>query len=103
MLERCWEMKDCGREKAGRNADELGVCPAYPDNGHSCWIVAGTFCGGTVQGTYARKTHFCNICEVYKLYSTSFGQRKDEFENECPGEFEACRDFIRHAVRNRPS
>jgi hypothetical protein len=102
MLRPCWEIKGCGREEGGRNADALGVCPAYPDHGHSCWIIAGTFCGGEVQGTYARKSGFCTICEVYKLYSTSFGRQKDEFEKEHRAEFDACRSFISHLSEAPP-
>lgn len=39
----------CGREEGGNKADELGIYPAYPDDGRDCWNLAGTFCGG--QGT----------------------------------------------------
>ena len=48
-----------------------------------------------MQGTYARKGRLRTACEVYRLYSTSFGCRKDEVEKEHPEEFEACRSFIR--------
>ena len=46
MLPNCWEIKKCGREKGGKNEEELGICPAHPKYGHSCWIIAGTFCKG---------------------------------------------------------
>ncbi len=56
-LVRCWEVKNCERE----------ACPAY---GHEsrprCWEVAGTLCGGVVQGTFARKLKDCRECEVYQ-------------------------------------
>ena len=39
----CWEYMKCGREKGGEKADELGVCPAYPDHGQHCACIAGTF------------------------------------------------------------
>jgi hypothetical protein len=93
MLRPCWEIKNCGREEGGRNVDALGACPAYPDHGHSCWTIAGTFCGGEVQGTFALKSHFCGTCEVYKLYSTSFGSQREEFEKEHGEEFAACKSF----------
>ena len=62
----CWEYKKCGREKGGAKADELGVCPAYPDHGRDCWFIAGTLCGGKVQGTNAEKYGNCQKCDFYK-------------------------------------
>ncbi len=49
----CWEFKKCGREKGGAKTAELGVCPAYPAHGTHCDHIAGTLCGGKVQGTFA--------------------------------------------------
>ena len=62
----CWEFKKCGREDGGVNAVELGVCPAYPDNGRLCARIAGTLCGGTVQGTFAQKLGNCMQCDFYR-------------------------------------
>jgi hypothetical protein len=62
----CWEFKNCGRESDGASADELGVCPAYPKHGKHCARVAGTFCDGEVQGTFARKLGDCIKCDFYK-------------------------------------
>ena len=62
----CWEFKKCGREKGGAKAAELGVCPAYPDKGNHCARIAGTFCGGIVQGTFAMKLANCMKCEFYQ-------------------------------------
>ena len=61
----CWEFMKCGREEGGLNVYELGVCQAYPDNGKQCAIVAGTLCGGNVQGTYAMKIFDCVKCDFY--------------------------------------
>ncbi len=47
----CWEFKKCGREAGGAKVAELGVCPAYPNAGTHCARIAGTFCGGKVQGS----------------------------------------------------
>ncbi len=66
----CWEFKKCGRDRD----NELGVCPAVTEvrangvngglnGGRVCWAVAGTFCGGTVQGTYAQKLTTCLACD----------------------------------------
>ena len=62
----CWEFKKCGREEGGAKVGELGVCPAYPDNGKQCARVAGTFCGCEVQGTFATKFANCMQCDFYK-------------------------------------
>lgn len=63
---KCWEFEKCGREKGGARAAELGVCSAYPDGGTHCARVAGTLCGGKVQGTFAMKLASCMRCEFYK-------------------------------------
>ncbi len=73
----CWEFKKCERQPAGRLAGELGVCPASTSNelhgihggrnaGRACWAVAGTFCGGVVQGTEAQKQHNCWRCDFFQ-------------------------------------
>jgi len=73
----CWEFKRCGRESGGKNVKDLGVCPASIEKkldgahggtnaGRACWVVSGTFCGGVVQGTFAKKFMNCEICEFYK-------------------------------------
>ena len=69
----------CGREPGGANVAALCVCPAasitmYPDGkynggiclGRRCWRVAGTLCGGVVQGTYASKIGNCRACPFYQ-------------------------------------
>jgi hypothetical protein len=51
---------------------DLGVCPAHSqDAGVACWLVAGTFCGGKVQGTYAQKATGCMACEFYAKFDVS--------------------------------
>jgi len=67
----------CGRGPKGAKAKRLGVCPASRErrldrvhgginSGRACWLVAGTYCGGTVQGSYARKLLACKRCDFYK-------------------------------------
>ncbi|MHC4249815.1 MAG: two-CW domain-containing protein [Planctomycetota bacterium] len=74
----CWEFKKCGRGIGGAKVEELGVCPAASetrtngvnggvDGGRACWALAGTFCGGKVQGTFAMKLASCMECDFYKL------------------------------------
>ena len=60
----CWEFMKCGREEGGIGVDHLGVCPAYPDDGHRCATVVGTFCD-LVQAMYAKKHTGCENCLFY--------------------------------------
>jgi len=53
---KCWEMKKCGEVN----------CPAYKNTCGRCWLIAGTLCGGEVQGKYALKYETCCECEVYQ-------------------------------------
>ncbi len=62
----CWEFKKCGRERGGAKALELGVCPAYPAHGTHCAHIAGTLCGGKIQGSFAMKLTNCMKCEFYQ-------------------------------------
>ncbi|GAB4338439.1 MAG: hypothetical protein Kow0089_10410 [Desulfobulbaceae bacterium] len=81
----CWEFKGCGREPGGPKAEELGVCPASTtkpadginggrNGGRSCWVLAGTMCGGRVQGTFATKLANCLQCDFYKLVLSEEGK-----------------------------
>lgn len=71
----CWEFMNCGRNIAGSINES--VCPAVGaesldgahgglNGGRACWVVAGTFCGGRVQGMYAEKYRDCMGCDFYK-------------------------------------
>ncbi len=55
-LEKCWEAKQCDKRD----------CPCYGQDAVRCWQVAGTFCGGVVQGKFAAKIGNCMQCQVYK-------------------------------------
>ena len=72
----CWEFRKCGRAPGGERAKEFGICTATSEarmnglnggtnGGRSCWVVAGTFCFGEVQGTFARKLDDCMECEFF--------------------------------------
>jgi signal transduction histidine kinase/ActR/RegA family two-component response regulator len=52
----CWEMKNC----------DYRECPAYGMRNVRCWQIAGTHCGGKVQGQFALKFGDCEKCDVYK-------------------------------------
>lgn len=58
----CWEYMKCGR-----NRDSALKCPAFPHFGRICWVVAGTYCEGKVQGTFAQKCENCKKCEYYQF------------------------------------
>jgi two-component system NtrC family sensor kinase len=59
---KCWEYMKCGRDK-----DATIKCPAYSNFGRVCWVVAGTFCEGKVQGTFAQKYEDCRKCDFYQM------------------------------------
>ena len=59
VKKQCWEFLKCGHEKTNS-------CRAVVQHaGRSCWLVAGTLCGGAVQGDSAQKLGNCKICEFY--------------------------------------
>lgn len=91
----CWEFKKCGREPGGAKVVELGICPATVDfsseglnggknAGRICWAVAGTFCGGKVQGSFAQKRMSCLNCDFFKHVKDEEGL--DKFFLMKPGE-----------------
>jgi hypothetical protein len=62
----CWQFKKCGREPGASKVGELGISPSAVElrvngvnrgqnGGRDCWALAGTLCGGQVQGSYASK------------------------------------------------
>jgi len=63
----------CGRD----GANNPNICPAVTEKkahavnrgkngGRVCWAVAGTYCAGKVQGTYAEKVLICSDCDFRK-------------------------------------
>ncbi len=52
----CWQVKHCQQTD----------CPSYSKQHVRCWLVAGTFCRGEVQGHFAQKLGNCAKCEVYQ-------------------------------------
>jgi hypothetical protein len=70
----CWEHKKCGRQPGGQKVQELGICPVTTyhqldgthdgkNAGRACWAIAGSLCGGKIQGTYAQKLDNCWRCD----------------------------------------
>ena len=91
----CWEIKKCGREPGGDKVDDMGICPACTDRscnginsgnnaGRLCWTIAGTFCGGKIQGDFAQKSVSCMGCVVFKQVKKEEGL--EEFTLLKPGQ-----------------
>ena len=76
---------NCGRQPGGDRVNECGVCPVAVDancdginggenGGRFCWAVAGTRCGGKVQGMFAMKIEKCVKCEVFRRIAEEEGE-----------------------------
>ncbi len=52
----CWQTLNCGHRG----------CPVYSKKHIRCWQIAGTHCGGLIQGHFAKKFNDCKECRVYK-------------------------------------
>ena len=85
----CWEFKDCGREPGGAHVTDDGACPAATHQGadginhgvcagRACWAVAGTLCGGEVQGSWAQKRLSCLSCDFYRAVKSE--ERRADFQ-----------------------
>jgi len=56
----CWEYKNCAEEV-------FKICPAYPDSGSVCWMLAGVKCQGRKQGfsSLDEQIAYCGRCDFY--------------------------------------
>ncbi len=54
-LTKCYEEMNCKKTD----------CPCYERGKTRCWQITGTYCGGTVQGTFAQKYGSCSECSVF--------------------------------------
>lgn len=81
----CWQVKKCGRGPDGKTNTHQKPCPAATEerldgvhggknSGRACWVVAGTYCGGKTQGTYAAKFEVCKNCDFFKLVCDEEGE-----------------------------
>ena len=77
MKMNCWDFKQCGRQPGGHHTDDLGPCPVASysalhgmhdgkNAGRACWVVAGSLCGGKIQGNEAQKRSACWECDFLK-------------------------------------
>jgi hypothetical protein len=81
----CWEIKNCGREPGGKNAQTLGVCPAAmagegngtnggKNRGRICWAIAGTFCDNIELNSLSRETKSCMDCPIHRQIKEEEGE-----------------------------
>ncbi len=56
----CWKHKECSPEVRGK-------CIAYvTQQGHLCWFLTGTMCGGQKMNNWAEKMEACRSCSFMK-------------------------------------
>ena len=93
----CWEFMKCGRESTAGDVDKPDICPASvsgeydgankgKSRGRCCWAVAGTYCGGAIQGTYAKKLMDCFHCEFLKHVNEQEGREFQLTPKDLSGE-----------------
>ena len=64
-------------------AKELNGLNGGENGGRICWAVAGTLCGGEVQGTFAEKRASCLSCDIYQQVKREEGSN---FHLMAPGQ-----------------
>ena len=68
----CWEIKNCHYKE----------CPGYGKRNARCWQIAGTHCGGAIQGQFAKKYSDCKECTVYmKATQEPVYETRETFNN----------------------
>lgn len=71
----CWDYSNCN--KSGQcpvsTTDKLTGVNNGKKGGRCCWAVAGTFCGGEVQGVFAQKILNCLNCDFFKAVKKQEG------------------------------
>ncbi|MBI5633790.1 MAG: response regulator [Nitrospirae bacterium] len=56
-LRRCHDLMNCKKTS----------CPCYGKDAERCWQIAGTYCGGRVQGAFTEKFDNCSECPTYQF------------------------------------
>jgi hypothetical protein len=56
----CWEYKNCPKEV-------FNICPAYPENGSTCYTITGVKCveGKTGFSCVEEQVGHCGRCDFY--------------------------------------
>ena len=81
----CWEFMQCGRGPGESQEKGKEPCVATMEkglhrvhggvnSGRACWVVAGTYCGGSVQGDFAKKIEACKGCDFYQQVYSDEGE-----------------------------
>ena len=80
----CWEHNKCsvglGSVKNGQTCPvvletKLNKVHDGHNAGRACWVVAGTYCRGEVQGTFAKKYANCEKCNFYQQVRQEEGSK----------------------------
>lgn len=56
-LKKCHDLMNCSKT----------ACDCYGKDAVRCWQVAGTYCGGSIQGEFAEKFGNCGECPTFKF------------------------------------
>lgn len=91
----CWDFKKCNRGPDRSDNNMPDICPAATNascdginkgtnGGRICWVIAGTFCEGKVQGAFAQKRSSCITCSFFKKVESEEGY--EEFNVLRPGQ-----------------
>ncbi len=57
---RCWEIAKCPESTRAN-------CPAYGAEEERCWLIAGTWCKGALQGNARDKIRHCMTCDAFRV------------------------------------
>ncbi len=63
----------CPAFSGANGASKLDGIHGGKNAGRACWVVAGTRCGGKVQGEFALKAGNCMICDFYRQVAKEEG------------------------------
>jgi hypothetical protein len=68
MKNNCWEARHCNAQLTCPvcNEKRLDGIHGGSNAGRCCWVVSGTFCGGTSSGHFAKKYDTCEKCDFYQ-------------------------------------
>lgn len=75
----------CGRGPEESRVKNVEPCPVIKEkrldlvhggirSGRACWVVAGTYCGGNIQGSFAQKNIACKRCDFFKKVCAQEGE-----------------------------
>ncbi len=59
ITDNCWDVVNCKLEYRQK-------CPAFESKEKRCWLIEGTWCGGTMQGDAKSKRKRCMNCQAFK-------------------------------------